>query len=46
VLVQSYQSGSLKGDLRIEKRAVVQANRDRLALYHLVAVVLDHFKTA
>ncbi|WP_373350945.1 hypothetical protein [Acinetobacter bereziniae] len=46
VLVQSYQSGLLKGDLRIEKRAVVQANRDRLALYHLVAVVLDHFKTA
>lgn len=46
VLIESYQSGALKDRLKIEKSIVIQANRDRLALYHLVAVVLDHFKTA
>jgi hypothetical protein len=46
VLIESFQSGLLKDSLKIEKNVVAQANRDRLALYHLVAVVLDHFTAA
>jgi hypothetical protein len=44
-LVESYSRGTLQDKFKIEKNAIEHANKNRLALYHLVAVTLDHFKT-
>jgi len=46
ILIESYYLGTLKDKLKIEKNAIQHANQNRLALYHLVAVVLNHFKGA
>ena len=46
ILVESYSRGTLQDKFKIEKNAIEHANKNRLALYHLVAVTLDHFKAA
>lgn len=46
ILVERYNKGLLKDKFRIEKSAIEYADQDRLALYHVVAVVLNHFPKA
>lgn len=43
ILVEYFVRGTIKDKFKIEKSAVEQANHDRLALYQLTAVVLNHF---
>lgn len=43
VLVQDEQNPNLK--FRVEKADIELANHDRHALYHLLAIVLNHFHT-
>lgn len=46
VIVESYSKGTIQDKFKIEKTAIEHANTDRLALYHLVATVLNHFQPA